>query len=128
MEPIVNKILELDTKHKVEFIILFGSQTTKKATPLSDIDIAIFYKGGIPSRFNFRLLVSGKLNKRYDIQIFQDLPLYVRKEVLKGKILYYKNYSFMFDQVMETIKGYNRFKRHLDRYYDHIENEIITKR
>ncbi len=128
MESIVNKLLELDTKHKVEFIILFGSQTTKKATPLSDIDIAIFYKGDIQSRFKFRLLVSGKLNKRYDIQIFQDLPLYVRKEVLNGKILYYKDYSFMFDQVMETIKDYNRFKRHLDRYYEHVENEIIAKR
>lgn len=128
MEEVVKKILALDNKHKIEFIILFGSQITEKATPLSDIDLAIFYKGDKKSRFNFRILISGKLNKKYDIQIFQDLPLYVRKEVLKGKILYYRDYQFIFDRFIETIKDYNQFKKYLERYYDHLEDEIIAKR
>jgi len=47
----------------------------------------------------------------YDIKIFQQLPLPLRMQVLKGKILYSDDLSFMYDKAYETIKEFESFKR-----------------
>jgi len=102
---------------RVKFIILYGSQASGKANKMSDYDFAVFYEGGKKERFNFRIRASG--NKLLDVQIFQDLPLYVKKEVLKGKVVYAKDddLSFVGDVAYETIKAFEDFKKY---YYDYI--------
>ena len=110
------KILALDAKKAIRFIILFGSAAKKKNNPLSDVDIAVYYQGNKSERFKFRVKASGELSTKIDLHIFQDLPVAVQKEVLSGKSLYYDNYSFMFEQYLAVIKEFNTFEKYYNQY------------
>ena len=107
---------------KIKFIILYGSFTEDKQTPLSDIDIAVYYDDSKQERFKFRIKVLGEVAEKFDIQTFQDLPLYIQKEIVSsGKILYQKNHSEIFDIFFKTIKKFGDFKPRLDIYYSNLE-------
>jgi hypothetical protein len=61
------------------------------------------------------------LNDIFDVQIFQDLPLYIRKDVLNGKLLYMKDKS-IYEIARNTIEEFEDFRR---GYYDAIGLEKI---
>ncbi len=111
---IVNALSEFD---KVEFIVLYGSAATGRISSLSDIDICIYYNGKDREAFNFRIKLLGLLPNIYDIQIFQQLPSYLKKEILKGEIIYVKNKQFLYDTALKTIEEFEDFKT---KYYDYI--------
>ena len=113
---ITQKIVALGKK-KVRFIVLFGSYASGKQTPLSDIDIAVYYDGNKEERFKFRIKASGSLPDKVDLHVFQDLPVLIQKEVLSGKILYYKDYQFTFNEYMKVIKEFNLFEKYYNEYY-----------
>lgn len=104
----------------VEFVILFGSRADGKSNKMSDYDFAVYFNGNKKERFNFRKKILGILTDVNDVVIFQDLPIYVQKEVLKGKVIYAKNLSFVYDTAYETIKRFDDFKK---IYYDYINME-----
>ncbi|MBS3124493.1 nucleotidyltransferase domain-containing protein [Candidatus Woesearchaeota archaeon] len=118
IKSIVKQIISLDKEKAVRFIILFGSTADKKNNHLSDIDLAVYYEGTKAERFNFRKTILGHFPNKVDLHIFQDLPLSVQKEVLKGNPLYYDNYEFMFDQCLTTIKDFNSFEKYYNQYLD----------
>ena len=70
--------------------------------------------------------MSGVLGDKFDVQIFQDLPLYIRKEVLKGEVLYQKDVDFLYETAIDTVKEYGLFKRYLDAYYEEVEKNGIV--
>ena len=114
---VVNQIKKIG-REKIKFIILYGSVVECNQTPLSDIDLAVYYEGSKEERFKFRIEILGNVNDKFDIQTFQDLPLYIRKEIIShGEILYQKNYSEIFDIFIKTIKSFGDFKPRLDIYY-----------
>ena len=118
---VVNQIKKIG-KEKIKFIILYGSVVECNQTPLSDIDLAVYYEGSKEERFKFRMEILGNVNDKFDIQTFQDLPLYIRKEIIShGEILYQKNYSEIFDIFIKTIKSFGDFKPRLDIYYSGLE-------
>jgi len=84
------KILRtLEEFENVRFIILYGSVAEGRATETSDIDLCIYYAGTREEGQQFRFLALSELcDDQYDIQIFRNLPLYVQKEVLRGRVLY----------------------------------------
>ena len=64
-----------------------------------------------------RLGFLGRIPDKYDIQIFQLLPLYVKVKVLKeGRILYSKDKRKIYDTAYQTIKEYNLFEPHYNDY------------
>jgi uncharacterized protein len=79
----IKKISEVWGFENVQFIILYGSVTQGNATPVSDIDICFYYNGPRDDASRFRFEVISQLGDRFDLQVFQQLPLYVRMEVLK---------------------------------------------
>ena len=107
---------------KVKFVILFGSQILDKANPMSDYDFAVYLDMNDKERFKFRIKFGAQLPDKFDLQIFQDLPLYVQKEVLRGKIIYAKEIKFIYDTAYITIKKFKDFKK---AYYDYIRLERI---
>ncbi len=118
----IKKIENTDGWEKVKFIILYGSVTNDRFTSLSDIDLAVFYDGNKDERFNFRVHILGRVGDGFDIQTFQDLPVYIKMEIIShGQILYYRDYSEVFDIFMQTIKDYRDFKPRLDIYYAGLE-------
>lgn len=120
IEHAVEKIRELGGE-KVRFIILYGSASQDRIREGSDIDISIYYDGEDASEFRLRVL-SELFEDIYDIKIFQQLPVYLRRDILQGKVLYCDNKQFLYDKAYETIKDFEAFK---PRYYDYIGVEAI---
>jgi len=84
-------ILE-DYSDKINEIILFGSAVENKLSFRSDIDIAVKFKEtDVKQATLFRKSISGKVNPKVDVQVYNILPKKIKKEIdLKGKILFKK--------------------------------------
>jgi len=122
IEKAVEKIKALGGE-RIRFIILYGSACKNCQREGSDIDICVYYDDESQAS-NFRLKVLSDLFEDiYDIKIFQQLPLPLRMQVLKGKVLYSDDTPFMYDKAYETIKEFESFKR---RYYDYLGIESLA--
>jgi|SRR3989344_1639720 len=124
IKSFMEKLRKMPDFDRVNFVFLFGSQTQGKANKMSDYDFAVHYDGNTKERFRFRINFGGYLSDNFDLQIFQDLPLFVRKEVLKGKVIYAQDMSFVYDIAYETIKSFENFKKY---YYDYINRRPVVK-
>lgn len=72
-------------KDDAEGILLYGSRATNTADERSDIDICII-KPRITGILN---RIFQKVGGRYDIKIFEDLPLYVKMDVIENyRVIY----------------------------------------
>ena len=120
----IEKIKNIDGFKKVKFVILYGSAAEDRTIKGSDVDLCIYYDGTSEeaSRFRFNVL-SELFDERYDVHIFQQLPLYIRVAVLKGKIMYAADTRFVYEVARETIKDFEAFKH---RFYDYIGEKAIT--
>ncbi len=110
------QMLPSSIRKKIRFAVLFGSHAEGKATPLSDIDIALYYEGTPNERFSVRSKGLFRLPDYFDIQIYQDLPLFVQKRVLRGKVLYAPDKRFVYEVAYDTIKQYDDFRKYLQDY------------
>ena len=109
---------------KVRFIILYGSVAEGRAREGSDIDLCVYYDGDREEAARFRFAALSELaDDRYDIQIFSHLPLYVRMEVLRGRVLYSTDERFVYDVAYRTIRDFDDFKH---RLYDYIGKEAMV--
>ena len=102
---------------EIEFIILFGSVAAGTSRSDSDVDLAL----GIRGTRDFHIIISKEiiLNKPYeevDIRIFDILPIYIQKDVLKGVIVYSRDLVRLHDIAYDIIKRFEHFKPYLDDY------------
>jgi predicted nucleotidyltransferase len=117
MKNELEKIIEKAKKDEdVVAVILFGSYVRESFKPSSDIDVCLMLK---PKKFNDlimsrkKIAYSSLVPSKYDIQIFQQLPSFIRVRILKeGKFLLNKNYKETFGIALDTIKEFNLFKKH----------------
>ena len=121
-DEILKKIKKVKDFSRVNFIFLYGSMANGKDNKMSDIDLCVHYDGNKQERFKFRLRILSQLPDSFDVQIFQDIPLYVKKEILKGKLIYAKDTRFVYDVAYQAIKEFEDFKKH---YYDYINMRKI---
>lgn len=103
---------------KVEFVILYGSSLSSYYLDDSDIDFCLYIdeKKKILPRIRLELLK--KSIEKFDIQMFQLLPLYVQIEILKGEVLYVKEEDRLYEIANETIDEYEEF---YPLYLDYID-------
>ena len=101
---------------KVEFVILHGSAAEGRALTGSDIDLCIGYTGNKKQQSDYRQNLLKELPSRFDVQMFDMLPLYVRKNVLRGKEVYVRDKRKVYDTAMRTIKDYELFRPRLMLY------------
>jgi hypothetical protein len=86
----INQVLaKAKNDTEVIAVLLFGSQARGEATPASDMDICLMLR---PGKYDGITLSRKKLSylkeSDADIHIFSQLPLYIRRRVIKeGKIL-----------------------------------------
>lgn len=117
ISKVIKKIKDMGGE-RIKFIILYGSAVKGKLTILSDIDLAVFYDGNKKERFDFRVKILGRISNEFDIQTFQDLPVYIQKDILStGKVAYFKDYRETFEIFMKTIKEFENFRPRLELYY-----------
>ena len=110
-------IRKLEEFKRVKFIILFGSAAEIKLTEESDIDICIYFDGSKIEGEKFRLKLLSELPDYFDIQIFNSLPIFVRKEVLKGKPIFIADRKFTYEIFYKTLEEFEDFRKYL---YDYI--------
>lgn len=97
-------------KGRIEGIILFGSYSDDSSTPRSDIDICLV-AGESDVKEIFNMVLESDVTEKYDMKIFETLPIYMKAEVLDNAILIwarnepdlsyylYKNRRIMDDQL-----------------------------
>ncbi|WP_292409946.1 type VII toxin-antitoxin system MntA family adenylyltransferase antitoxin [Methanoculleus sp. UBA377] len=120
----LERLKAIEGFERVRFIILYGSVAEGRAREGSDIDLCIYYDGDREEAARFRFAALSELfDDRYDIQIFSFLPLYVRTEVLRGKVIYCPDERFLYDVAYQTIREFNDFKH---RLYDYIGKEAMA--
>ncbi len=73
-------------KSKVFAILLFGSHARNEQTERSDIDVCLVIKDGDANEVFKEILRSG-LTKKYDIKIFENLPLGLKGEIIENHII-----------------------------------------
>ena len=103
-------------------VLLFGSLARNE--PNRDIDICIILdrKYSNLEMSKKRLSFVSLVNNKFDIQIFQQLPLYIRKRILKeGKILLCKNEDVLYNIAFSTIKEYNLYEKAYITYMNSIK-------
>ncbi len=118
----MEKLKETLDFHRVKFVILYGSRIESRARKDSDYDFAIYYNGNKDQKYQFLLNVS--FDRRFDVKIFQDLPLFIRKDVLRGKIIYAENVDFVYEVAYQTVKDLGRFEKY---YYEYIRGRPIVR-
>jgi hypothetical protein len=106
---------------RVKFIILFGSAAEERLSEESDIDICIYFDGSKIEGEKFRLKLLSKLPDYFDVQIFNSLPIFVRKEVLKGKPIFIADIKFTYEVFYRTLEEFEEFRKYL---YDYIGMRI----
>lgn len=110
-EKILKRLKELPYFDALKFVYVYGSSVTGNVTERSDIDIALYYTiEGKRKLYDLQFLISGSFPDKYDIHLFQLLPLYVKIEVFKGNLIYTDDKGFVHDIAWKTIKEYNDFE------------------
>lgn len=90
-ETVVQIIHDLCQNIQVIALYLYGSCARKEQKPYSDIDIAVITSTPYPERC-IRECIGSYSSKKIDVQVFSDLPLPARMQVLEEGIpLYVRN-------------------------------------
>ena len=124
MDKIITEIIQQAKKDSsVLAVALFGSYA--RGEKHRDIDICIFLKPGGYSE----LAISEKRlrytpeDEKYDVEVFQQLPLYVQKRILKdGQILYCKDEDQLYDLYFTSIRDFDHFQHIYEGYLKAVEN------
>ena len=122
MEAIIKKILDKAEKDKdILAVALFGSSLKRKGR---DIDICLFLKDKKSNlEMSRKRLSYSKFHDKIDIQIFQQLPVYIRIQILKQhKILLNKDISALYNIAFDTIREFGFYKKIYDLYLNNIKN------
>lgn len=109
---------ELKQDNNILAVFLFGSVSRADNHRGSDVDICLVMKQGFYTPLELSQKKLEYLNLfNADIQIFQQLPLYIRVRVIKeGKCLFCKNEDELYQIVFSAIREFEDFK-HVYRDY-----------
>jgi predicted nucleotidyltransferase len=101
-------------------VFLFGSRARGESVPGSDTDVCLVLRPG-----NYGPMVLHQKRLSYlkegnaDVHVFSQLPLYIRRRVLKeGKILLCQDDDLLYEIAFRTAQAFEDF-RHL--YYGYLE-------
>jgi len=93
-------------------VILFGSAARGEQTPASDVDVCVVLQA---RKYDSLTLSRKKLaylkQTTLDVQVFQQLPLYIRRRVLKeGKVLFERDTDALYALAFRTAQAFEDFK------------------
>lgn len=122
MQNLISSKIENEIKKDKEIIavLLFGSYI--KGENYRDIDICIVLdkKYSKLEMSKKRLKYASLFPSKFDVQIFQQLPLYIRKRILKEhQVLLCKNEDALYDVALAAVKEFEFYKK---IYYNYLES------
>lgn len=108
--------------HHIKWIMVYGSVADATDDHNSDIDIAISTDLPAIDAERMRIYILGRVPRIFDIQIFENLPLYVQINVFKGNVLYVADEDALYECAYKTIREYEFFKPY---YLDYIGEKAL---
>ncbi len=123
LNEIERKLKIIKKDKQIIAVLLFGSYITNRPYA-RDIDICLVLdkKYSNKEMTEKRIKYYGSLPDKFDIQIFQQLPLYIRKRILEhGKVIFCNDEDKLYGIAYATIKEYDQFR---SKYIDYIENVL----
>lgn len=105
-------------------VILFGSKATGKGHKLSDIDISIVLMHG---RYDSLAMSHKRLeylrDHDFDIQIFQQLPIYIRQRIIMdGRVLFCRDETMLYELSFRTAQEFEDYKHIHHDYLKEVAN------
>ena len=120
----LEKLKDIEGFEKINFVILYGSAAGGLIRGDSDIDLCVDVDAETDYELSaFRLSILSELPDIFDVHIFEQLPLYVKKEVLKGKLIFCRDEDNLYETALLTLKEFDDFKY---RFYDYIGEKAIA--
>jgi predicted nucleotidyltransferase len=117
IKEFLEKLRDIEYFSRIEFVILYGSSLGSYHLDDSDIDICVYINDKSENLSRIRLNLIKSFSSKFDIQVYQLLPLYIQIEVLKGDILYVKDLDRMYQIAYDTL---NEFEDFYPYYLDYI--------
>ena len=107
-------------------VLLFGSRARAEEHPRSDIDLCLVQAPGGEPKSGRTLLRMAYLEENSGpcrVHVFQELPLYVRRRVLKeGVVLLCKDWDALYAIAYRTAQAFEDFKPAYRAYLDQVEH------
>ncbi len=124
----LKKVKEKAKKDKdIAAVLIFGSFLSKKK--YRDIDICLVLNKKLSNlNVSKKKLSYQKISSKIDVQILQQLPLYIKIEVIKkNKPLLIKDYDLLFDIARNVIRDFDSFEKYYNDYMEYIKNGYKEK-
>ena len=121
---ITSMISKAKHDREVVAIAIFGSKA--RGEQFRDIDVCIFLRDRV---YSSSFLSQKKLNytlssQKYDVHLFNQLPLYIQREVVRDAlILYVKNENILYDLFFRTLRDFEHFEPIYNSYLRGVTNE-----
>jgi predicted nucleotidyltransferase len=123
-EKIAQLVSAAARDERVLAVLLFGSRARGEAAPSSDVDLCVVLD---PARADAKTAASVKLTYlestpgAFDIQVYQGLPIYVRKRVLgEGKVVYCRDDDALYALARRTIREFEDFRPRYQYYLEEV--------
>jgi predicted nucleotidyltransferase len=99
-------------------VLLFGSRARGDHHAGSDVDVCLVLA---PARRDAgvigHILLTYASTVDLDVQVFERLPLYVRRRVLReGQVLFVRDEDALYDVAFRTVRAYESFRPHYQAY------------
>jgi len=103
-------------------VMLYGSTARGGASAASDIDVCLVLT---PARCAAAQMSAKRLEYlqevELDVQVFQQLPVYIRRRVLKeGRVLFVRDEDQLYELAFRTIQAFEDFRPRYQAYLDEV--------
>lgn len=107
-------------------VILYGSEARQEQISTSDIDICLVLN---PLHHHTKKDTYSQKRLEYlkdfafDIKVFQQLPLYIRRRVIKeGQVLFVRDERILYELAWRTAQAFDDFKHIHSAYLNEVES------
>ena len=108
-------------------VIVFGSTARGEDTARSDVDVCVVL---MPASQTVEQVALSKKRIEYlalfdlDVQIFQQLPLYMRSRVFKdGQVVFARDEDLLYELALRFAREFEDFKPVYYEYLEHVAND-----
>ncbi|MBU1102958.1 MAG: nucleotidyltransferase domain-containing protein [Nanoarchaeota archaeon] len=126
MQKILKPEFIREVKNDVEVIavLVFGSYARGEEYRDIDVCLVLDKKYSNLRMSKKKLRYSSILASKFDVHVFQQLPIYIRKRILEdNKIVLCKNEDLLYEIAFSTIKEFEFYKKIYYTYLGMVENE-----
>ena len=103
-------------------VMLYGSAARGEAAATSDVDVCLVLT---PERRTAAAMSAKRLEFLqecdFDVQVFQQLPLYIRQRVLRdGRVLFVRDEDRLYELAFRTVQAFEDFRPRYQAYLNEV--------